>query len=115
DWLSTIRGRVGVPFDRVLVYGTGGLAFGEVTTDSTVKVGNQGTLVGSTQEIKTGWTVGGGAEFAVTDHVTIRGEALYFDLGNVSHSAANPGNTGSLNVDKRVTGVLARGGIGFKF
>ena len=32
DWLGTVRGRIGfTPIDRLLIYGTGGLAFGEST------------------------------------------------------------------------------------
>ena len=118
DWLSTIRGRIGVPFDRVLVYGTGGLAIGNVAMTSTVTVANSpvgGFLVGSTNDTRAGWTAGGGVEFAVTDHVTLKGEALYFDLGDVSLVAANPANPSSLNVVKEITGVLARAGINFKF
>ncbi|HEU6442284.1 MAG TPA: porin family protein [Microvirga sp.] len=44
DWFGTVRARVGVAFDRVLIYGTGGLAY---TDDNT------------------GWTLGGGVEWAL--------------------------------------------------
>nr|WP_134495769.1 outer membrane beta-barrel protein [Microvirga pakistanensis] len=44
DWFGTVRARVGVAFDRVLIYGTGGLAY---TDDNT------------------GWALGGGVEWAL--------------------------------------------------
>ncbi|MXQ13204.1 outer membrane protein [Microvirga makkahensis] len=44
DWFGTVRARAGVAFDRVLIYGTGGLAY---TDDNT------------------GWALGGGVEWAL--------------------------------------------------
>ena len=32
QWLATIRGRVGYAFDRILLYGTAGAAFGNIQT-----------------------------------------------------------------------------------
>ena len=32
DWLASIRARAGLAFDRVMVYGTGGVAFTEFST-----------------------------------------------------------------------------------
>ena len=57
DWLGTARGRIGYAFDRFLPYVTGGAAFGNVK--STI------TGVGSTDNSKAGWTLGGGVEAAI--------------------------------------------------
>jgi hypothetical protein len=56
DWLSTVRGRAGVAFDRWLLYGTAGLAFAKVSLDSSVTVGNppMGALTGSEDRTKMG-------------------------------------------------------------
>jgi outer membrane immunogenic protein len=115
DWLSTIRGRIGIPFDHVLVYGTGGLALADTSMNTSVVIRHEGILAGSTDDTKVGWTAGGGAELAVADHLTLKAEALYFDLGDVSLSATNPLTTISVDAEKKITGVIARGGLGYKF
>ena len=115
EWLSTIRGRIGFPFDHVLVYGTGGLALADASMRTSVIIQSEGSLVGSTDDTKVGWTAGGGAELAVADHLTLKAEALYFDLGDLSLNATNPQTTISAGVEKKITGVIARGGIGYKF
>ena len=115
DWFSTVRGRIGIPFDHFLIYGTGGLAFANVSMNQTVTVGTDGQLIGSADNTKTGWTLGGGAEYALCDNVTVKAEALWFDLGSVSLRATNPQFDGALDVDQKVEGVIARAGIGYKF
>jgi outer membrane immunogenic protein len=75
DWLATVRGRAGYAFDRILIYGTGGGAFGNVQAGST------GSYDSSTQ---VGWTAGGGVEWAFTPNLTAKVEYLYVDLGNAS-------------------------------
>jgi outer membrane immunogenic protein len=118
DWISTVRGRIGIPFDHFLVYGTGGLAFADVSMNTTVTVGDPpiGQLVGSTEKTKAGWTLGGGAEYALCNNITIKTEAMWFDLGSISLNAAAPALTNSsLDVDQKIEGVIARAGIGYKF
>src|SRR5262245_51198784 len=80
-WLSTMRGRVGVPFDTLLIYATGGLAFGEVSLTSKITVGDppMGSLNETKDETKVGWTVGGGGEVALSEHLIATAEVLYFD------------------------------------
>jgi outer membrane immunogenic protein len=52
DWLSTIRGRAGMAFNNWLPYGTAGVAFGRVSLDSSVAVGDFGSLTGSKETTK---------------------------------------------------------------
>jgi outer membrane immunogenic protein len=73
-WTASITGRAGVAFDRLLVYGKGGAAF-DYDRD-TVTIPNGNTAVGSLYRV--GWTVGGGVEYAVTEHWTGRIEYDYF-------------------------------------
>ena len=63
-----------------MVYGTGGLALGEVraTPDDYYSAG---TVTMHDTHTHVGWTAGGGVEYALTEHVTLKGERLYFDLG----------------------------------
>ena len=74
DWLATARGRLGYAFDRFLPYVTGGAAFGNIRTNI--------AGVGSADESKAGWTVGGGVEYGLSGPWSIKAEYLYVDLGN---------------------------------
>jgi len=78
--LSTIRGRVGGVFGRAMIYGTGGVAIAQM--DSTITVTYRGTRVGSASNESThlGWTLGAGAEFALSDRLSISGEYLRVDF-----------------------------------
>jgi outer membrane immunogenic protein len=93
DWFGTARVRFGyVPTPRLLVYGTGGLAYGEVQGNL---AWNQvfSSLVtsrywqGSDSDLRVGWTLGAGAEYALTSSISIRAEYLYLDLGKSSVTA----------------------------
>lgn len=83
DWFGTARGRVGfLPTQRVLLYATGGLAYGHLSADSpTIPVG-----WGST---RAGWTVGAGVEAAIDNHWSVKLEYLYMDLGNFGGGGAS--------------------------
>ena len=103
-WLATVRGRAGYAFDRILFYGTGGAAFGNV----------QGGAIGGpfASGTQTGWTAGGGVEFAFTPNLTGKVEYLYVDLGNLACAGVLCGVSGnSLNLTENVV----RAGINYKF
>ncbi|MGH6791359.1 MAG: outer membrane protein [Methyloceanibacter sp.] len=94
--LATVRGRLGVAMDRWLVYGTAGVAFsdGEVRNHdfcNTVPPCGGG-LIDARGDINTGWTVGGGAEFAWNPNWTIKAEYLFarFDGEAFSGTAHYP-------------------------
>lgn len=80
DWFGTIRGRAGVAWDKVLLFGTGGLAYGRVKSSYDYSV-NGDDYSGSNAETKLGWTAGGGIEYALTSNITLSTEYLYVDLG----------------------------------
>jgi outer membrane immunogenic protein len=90
DWYGTIRARLGfLPFDRLQLYGTGGLAYGKVEMsklDSDIFSGGFANRfwLGNSSEIKWGWTAGAGAEYALTPQIVVRAEYLYVDLGQSS-------------------------------
>jgi outer membrane immunogenic protein len=93
DWFGTARLRFGyVPTQRLLVYGTGGLAYGEVQGNlgwSNVFSGATTPRYwqGSDSDLRVGWTLGGGAEYALTSAISIRAEYLYLDLGKSTVTA----------------------------
>ena len=110
DWLATVRGRAGYAFDRILIYGTGGAAFGNLQAAF-------GSLPFSSST-QTGWTAGGGVEFAFTPNLTAKIEYLYVDLGNQSCAQANcAGGTilAPLNTTVSLTENVVRAGINYKF
>ena len=68
DYLGTVRGRLGFTFSRFMVYGTGGFAYGDVSTRADFfsnAVGTPLQFTGSRSEIETGYAVGGGVEYAL--------------------------------------------------
>jgi outer membrane immunogenic protein len=87
DVQGAIRGRVGVSFDRLLIYGTGGVAFTGVNTtlvDTTgFFTGIPGTSA-SFSNTRVGWTAGGGIEYAVTDNWWVRAEYRYSNFGTTT-------------------------------
>lgn len=78
DWIGSIRGRAGIAIDQVLLYGTAGFAFAGGTLDITNLDGAGDDR--SADVTATGWTAGIGAEVAVTENVSIKGEYLYTSL-----------------------------------
>jgi outer membrane immunogenic protein len=102
DWLGTTRARVGYAADRVLFYGTGGVAYGNVQAN-----GNGST----NSSTKAGWTAGAGVEAAFADNWTARIEYLYVDLGSASCGAT----CGNAPVSVSFTQNLVRAGVDFKF
>jgi outer membrane immunogenic protein len=92
DWFGTFRGRLGfTPFCRLLLYATGGLAFGDVQYSADTEFRPTGTVhyPASFSETKVGWTAGAGAEIALNRRWSVKLEYLYFDLGDASFTA-NP-------------------------
>ena len=80
DWLGTFRGRVGYAFDRFLPYVTGGLAVGDIKTSI--------AGLGSTNDTKAGWTVGGGIEAAIAGPWTAKSNIFTLTLVGVAQSSA---------------------------
>jgi outer membrane immunogenic protein len=107
QWLATVRGRVGYAFDRVLLYGTAGAAFGSVQTGL-----NPPSTFDST--IEAGWTVGGGLEFAIAQNWTATVEYLFVDLPTIScTTVGNCGGAAGSIVSFNEN--IIRGGLNFKF
>jgi outer membrane immunogenic protein len=91
-WFGTLRPRAGfTPTSKVFLYGTGGLAYGHVNYSANANFNPQGTIQypAGFGKTKTGWTVGGGGEVVVAPHWSVKGEYLYYNLGNESFTA-NP-------------------------
>lgn len=82
-WFGTLRGRVGMAWNNILFYGTGGLAYGGLK-------GESGTLSESKTHI--GWTLGLGVELGLARQWSAKIEYLYADLGNRAYSITGTSN-----------------------
>ncbi len=113
---GTLRSRFGVAIDRVMIYGTGGLAYitGSDVTTATVGVASIPLLNVSVSGI--GWTAGAGVEFAISGNWSLKAEYLYLASSNVTGSGTLPtilGGTATETV--RLHDHLGRAGINYKF
>jgi len=87
DWFGTLRGRLGIAFDRVLLYGTAGLAYGETKTGLTMTDSLGFSAANANKSTRTGWVAGGGVEWAFAPNWSVKGEYQYIDLGRTRVSA----------------------------
>lgn len=116
DWFGTARLRVGYAFDQMLLYATGGLVYGRVALQTDV-LHPTVTFPASGDFTNTGWTAGGGIEYAFTNHVSAKIEGLYYDLGDNSISGGAVPMIDHFTRGKvfETRGALARGGVNYKF
>jgi len=112
-WFGTVRGRLGYAQDSWLIYGTGGYAYARLETDATASAGAASVSV-TREETRSGWTVGGGVELAVTRNWSARMEYLYVDLGRKDATLTVPGLP-AIGEDSRVTQNVVRLGANYRF
>jgi outer membrane immunogenic protein len=119
DYFGTVRGRLGLAFDRVMIYGTGGLAYAGLdnrVVSTTALLGGQ-NYSGRSDDSEIGYTVGAGIEYALTNNLTIKGEYLYYDFDRrtVRAQAASGVAADFIDVRFRDDGHIGRVGVNFKF
>lgn len=83
DTLASIRGRAGWAYERLMLYATGGVAWGRVTTPPLDRLDGW----------RTGWTAGAGVEYALARNWSAKFEYRYTDLGRVSSFHPNLNST----------------------
>jgi outer membrane immunogenic protein len=110
NWTSTVTGRVGAAFDRLLLYGKGGVAFAQDQSSFTDTFANSA----STNFMRTGWTVGAGLEYGITRNWSAKIEYDYLSFGSQPLSFTTPTtplytSSASLNVQE------VKAGINFRF
>lgn len=125
SWLFTGRGRVGLASNNTLFYVTGGVAVTNLSYTHTFAEGTfagsaGGTETSTASATKTGWTVGGGLEYAWARNWSVKGEYLYLDFGSVTSTAPvifpGPVVGGSVFTHTaKLTASVARLGINYKF
>jgi outer membrane immunogenic protein len=138
DYLGTVRGRLGyLVMPDVLLFGTGGFAYGHVKSSSAMSQNLVGSGLGGlepsfgtaldTSRMQGGWTLGGGFEWMFAPNWTAKGEYLYYDLGSVTSTgqiadritSPNPPTTYYFVNDVRTTtrfnGSIVRAGLNYHF
>ncbi len=114
NWFGTVRPRIGfLPTERLMVYGTGGLAYGDVSTKAGRGAVNF-VQTGKDSKVRVGWTLGGGVEYALTDNVSLKGEYDYVDLGSKKLRMAG---VGAINdgVSRKTQFHVIRAGLNYRF
>jgi outer membrane immunogenic protein len=119
SWIGTFRGRFGVAFDRLLIYATGGFAYGAVGIDQ-AHILPAVRYASSSSGTLNGWTFGGGLEWAFAGNWSTKIEGLYYDLGTIStaEGAAPPPSPGFAFVDGKnfdARGAIIRAGLNWRF
>jgi outer membrane immunogenic protein len=133
DYFGTVRGRLSwLPNPQLLVYGTGGLAYGGAKSSLTVNqtLTNLGGAVqsnpsanGGISQMRTGWTAGGGIEWMPAPQWSVKLEYLYYDLGSVTYNAllvdgciacsGQPFFTNNVQTTMRFNGNIVRLGLNY--
>ncbi|GLR88715.1 hypothetical protein GCM10007857_54280 [Bradyrhizobium iriomotense] len=118
-WFGTTRGRFGYAAGPALLYVTGGAAYGQVRTSITDLGGPGIVSTGRATHTKSGWTLGGGIEGAISGPWSAKLEYLYVDLGNVSDTFATPAAFGppprTTTVSSGVHDHVFRAGLNYRF
>ncbi len=108
---GSVRARLGYALGNVLLYGTGGIAMGEYRSQYF-------DWPGSTEIFRRtliGYTVGAGAEYAITNNITVRGEYRFTEYAKVkNHITAIPTFVGFSGTQQPNFHTL-RGGVTYKF
>ncbi len=132
QYLGTVRGRLGwLAMPTLLLYGTGGLAYGGVSLNTGTLVYNDvytpagqinpsigGVNFSNTQ---VGWTAGGGVEWMFMPNWSAKVEYLYYDLGTVTQNFAMAYSDIGGNAifggqaRARVNGNIVRAGVNYHF
>jgi outer membrane immunogenic protein len=94
DIEGSIRGKLGIAWDRVLLYGTGGVAFGGFSSNlfvNGINVASAPFLIGNRffSNDRVGWTAGGGVQYAVTDNWWVFVEYRYTSFGGFNNPLSN--------------------------
>lgn len=129
NYLGTVRGRLGFTIlPTLLVYGTGGLAYGGI--DAATGIGQVNSpfggfgSFGSISNSRVGWTAGGGLEWLFAPNWSAKVEYLYYDLGSVTYGLSpltltTPGGVAVYSSapfsSTRFNGNIVRAGLNYHF
>jgi outer membrane immunogenic protein len=97
NWLATVRARAGFTTGSMLIYGTGGLAIADADSSVTFIDGAADPARGDSNT-HFGWVIGAGAEFKVTENMSLGAEYLHVDLGSEDYTFRGSGLAGDTDI-----------------
>jgi outer membrane immunogenic protein len=109
---GSIRARVGYAINRILIYGTGGAAFAGIT-DGYINISP--ALSETDSKTRSGWTVGGGVEYAITDNWSVRAEYRYSDFGRSPDFPFPTLTLGNVSFTHHLTQNQVQAGFSYRF
>jgi len=141
DYFGTVRGRVGyLALPTLLIYGTGGLAYGGVSSSASIFQANNdcssplpgpclapaASTGGSRSSTQVGWTAGGGIEWMFLPNWSAKLEYLYYDLGSLTYTLPPLVSIGvsfrpvtaalvATQASTRFAGNIVRAGVNYHF
>jgi len=112
-WLSTVAGRFGVAYDRVLFYAKGGGAWIGNNGFTVTNVTTGASITGSNSNTTSGWLAGAGIEWAFANNWTVKFEYDYIGLSGRTFTVpvgspflvGDTFTTGSNNIQMATVGV----------
>jgi outer membrane immunogenic protein len=114
DYFGTVRARAGFAIDRALIYATGGFAYGGGDSNNNCFVGTVFAGCGG-NDTATGWTLGGGLEYAFTNNLTAKLEGLYVNLDRGNQDVVNPATGIVFPGNNNTEFGVVRAGLNYKF
>jgi outer membrane immunogenic protein len=113
-WLATIRGRVGWAWDRWMIYATGGAAFADVEARVIPDPASALATI-SESKTRTGWTVGGGFEWAFAPNWSAKLEYLHVEFRDDAYFLTPPAGFANRAGGVPLTNEIVRAGINYRF
>jgi outer membrane immunogenic protein len=128
DFYATFRGRIGVAFNKWLFYATGG-GIGVnwdtgVRDDCTVSPCGSDSIDAHRQDFAWGWTGGGGVEWMLGCHWSVKAEYLFYQLDDQNFSGVRffegkvsqqQSSDGTFRFTAHDHGNIVRAGLNYKF
>ncbi len=112
--LLSLRARLGVASGPFLAYGTLGVAAGNSSFSSEISdIGKGSPTTATGSGFATGVIGGGGVEYAMTENISLKGEALVYSLGGVT--GVGDTGKGGYTAEHRPSGLLVKTGINLHF
>jgi outer membrane immunogenic protein len=112
---STFRGRIGYQFTpSSFIYATGGLAVAKMRDKFNPADGGTGYSWSDTNW-RAGVVIGGGVETKLSGMWSVKGEALYYDMGSKDHVMTENGGGSTFGLRDHMTGWIGRIGLNYAF
>jgi outer membrane immunogenic protein len=112
DFIPSVTARVGYAIDRVLLYAKGGVAWaGDKYTVTGAFAGTGFGFEGL--DVRTGWTAGGGVEWAFSRHWSASVEYDYYQFGRGNVLMSDSINAFSGVVDAKQSVQVVKAGLNF--